>query len=127
MSAQVTVRETNGAAAAPRPLRTVAPAVDIFENAEEILVVADVPGVASGAIEVKVESDTLTLATKQVRQSEARALGREYEVVDFARSFRLPRGIDGANIRAEARDGTLVVRLPKAAASKGRKIPVSAN
>jgi HSP20 family molecular chaperone IbpA len=128
MSAQVTVREGNGSApAAPRAYRTVAPAVDIFENADEILVVADVPGAASDAIDVKVENDTLTIATKRAAIPEERALGREYEAFDFARTFRLPRGIDGTNIRAEARNGTLVVRLPKAAASKARKIPVSAN
>jgi HSP20 family molecular chaperone IbpA len=128
MSAQVTVRDGNGSAvAAPRAYRTVAPAVDIYENADEIRVVADVPGVASEAIDVKVENDTLTIATKRAPASEERALGREYEVFDFARTFRLPRGIDGTNIGAEARDGTLVVRLPKAAASKPRKVAVSAS
>jgi HSP20 family molecular chaperone IbpA len=105
----------------------VAPPVDIFENADEILVVADVPGVAGAAIDVRVESDTLTLTARRASAREARAIAREYEEFEFARTFRLPRGIDGANIRAEARDGTLVVRLPKSAAVKARKVPVSGN
>jgi len=138
MSAQVSVRDTNGTAApaasnatagAPAParrtLRTVAPPVDIYENADEILVVADVPGVAADAIDVRVENDTLTIATKRVAGADARALGREYEEFDYARTFRVPRGIDGANIRAESRDGTLVVRLPKSAAAKPRKVSVA--
>lgn len=137
MSAQVSVRDTNGSAApagspatpgatAPRrALRTVAPPVDIYENADEILVVADVPGAPGDAIDVRVENDTLTIATKRVAVAEARALGREYEEFDYARTFRVPRGIDGANIRAESRDGTLVVRLPKSAAAKPRKVSVA--
>jgi len=132
MSAQVTTAEVKGsngsagtAVAARRMLRTAAPCVDIYENADEILVLADVPGVASDAIDVRVENDTLTLSTKRAAAPEARALGREYEEFDFARTFRLPRGIDGANIRAESRDGTLVVRLPKSAAAKPRKVSVA--
>jgi HSP20 family molecular chaperone IbpA len=74
---------------------------------------------------VHVENDTLTIATKRVAAPEARALGREYEEFDFSRTFRLPRGIDGASIRAESRDGTLVVRLPKSAAAKPRKVTVT--
>jgi HSP20 family molecular chaperone IbpA len=128
MSAQVTVRDTNGSSpAAPRAHRTVAPAVDVFENADEILVIADVPGAPGDAIDVRVENDTLTIATHRPAAPESRALGREYEEFDFTRTFRLPRGIDGGNVRAESRDGTLIVRLPKAAAAKPRKIPVSAS
>jgi HSP20 family molecular chaperone IbpA len=131
MSSQVSVRNSDvqasnsGTQGGARALRVVAPPVDIFENADEILVVADVPGAAGEAIDVRVENDTLTLKTKRAAAHEPRALGREYEEFDYARSFRLPRGIDGANIRAEARDGTVVVRLPKSAAVKPRKVPVS--
>jgi HSP20 family protein len=133
MSTQVSVREPNnsqlseGVAVPQRALRTVAPPVDIFESPDEILVVADVPGATPQAIEVHVENDTLKLATKRGPSPEARALSREYEEFDFARTFRLPRGIDTTNIRAEARDGTLVVRLPKSAGAKPRKVPVAAS
>ena len=52
------------------------------------------------------------------------ALVREYEETDFVATFRIPAGIDTAAITAETKNGTLVVRLPKAAAAKARKIVV---
>jgi HSP20 family molecular chaperone IbpA len=127
MSAQVTVRDTNGSPVAPRAHRAVAPAVDVFESADEILVIADVPGAPGDAIDVRVENDTLTIGTRRPAASDSRALAREYEEFDFTRTFRLPRGIDGVNVRAESKDGTLIIRLPKAAAAKPRKVPVSAS
>jgi HSP20 family protein len=106
--------------------RAVAPSVDVFENTDEVLVVADVPGVSSEQVDVRVENGTLTLKAKRSPPDGGTALAREYEVVDFVRTFRIPAGIDAANISAEAKNGTLLVRLPKIAAVKPRKIAVRA-
>jgi HSP20 family molecular chaperone IbpA len=125
MSQEVTVREKNGTQLgkgyAPRQ---IAPPVDVFENTDEILVVVDLPGVPSGAVDVRVENDTLTIEAKREAAHGSPALAREYAELDFARAFRIPAGIDAANIQAEAKNGTVVVRLPKSAAAKPRKIPV---
>jgi HSP20 family protein len=106
--------------------REVEPPVDVLESADNVLVVADIPGASAETIDVRVENDTLTLQAKRPAnaQESGPALAREYEEVDFARSFRIPAGIDAANITAEAKNGTVVVRLPKAAAAKTRKIDV---
>lgn len=109
--------------------RAVEPPVDILESADNVLLVADVPGASVETVDVRVENDTLTLEAKRpsASQDAAPALTREYEEVDFARSFRIPAGIDTANITAEAKNGTVVVRLPKAAAAKTRKVDVRAS
>ena len=91
-----------------------------------MLVVADVPGVASDQIDVNVENGTLTLKARRTAESGGTALAREYDAHDYARSFRIPAGIDAANISAEAKNGTVLVRLPKIAAVKPRKIAVRA-
>ncbi|MGH7297983.1 MAG: Hsp20/alpha crystallin family protein [Polyangiaceae bacterium] len=106
--------------------RTAAPPVDVFENADELLIVADVPGVANDGIELRVENDTLTLVARRAEASleRAPALVREYDEVDFEATYRIPAGIDTSSIAAETKNGTLVVRLPKAAAAKARKIVV---
>jgi HSP20 family protein len=105
--------------------RAVAPPVDVFENADELLIVADVPGVPNDGIDLRVENDTLTLeARRGAPGKESPALLREYDEVDFAATFRIPAGIDTAAISAETRKGTVVVRLPKAAAAKSRTIVV---
>src|SRR5580704_18198352 len=82
--------------------REVEPPVDILESADNVLVVADIPGASVETVDVRVENDTLTLEAKRpsASQDAAPALTREYEEVDFARSFRLPSGIDTANITA---------------------------
>jgi HSP20 family molecular chaperone IbpA len=127
MSDVSTVPTKNGTAGARAyHRRAAAPPVDVFENAEELLIVADVPGVAQDGIDLRVENDTLTLVARRPdpKDSVPPALVREFDEVDFAATYRIPAGIDSANIVAETRSGTLVVRLPKAAAAKSRKIVV---
>lgn len=118
--------EANGSALSKAyPRRVVVPPVDVFENADELLIVADVPGVPSTGVELRFENDTLTLeARRAVSKEESPALVREAEDLDFATTFRIPAGIDTATISAEIKNGTLRVRLPKAAAAKPRKITV---
>jgi HSP20 family molecular chaperone IbpA len=126
MNQVTTTSQNNGIAhGSTYQRRSVAPPVDVFENADELLLVADVPGVAAGSLDVRVENDMLTLeARREVPKDEPPALAREYEEVDFATRVRIPAGIDTANISAEAKNGTVLVRLPKAAAAKARKIVV---
>jgi HSP20 family molecular chaperone IbpA len=109
--------------------RAVAPLVDVFENADEVLVVADVPGVDVGAVDLRVENGTLTIQAKHPRGEDRAlpALAREYDELDRARSFRIPDGIDTTRISAEAKNGTLTVHLPKVAAVKPRRIEVKAS
>ncbi|HXX68115.1 MAG TPA: Hsp20/alpha crystallin family protein [Polyangiaceae bacterium] len=125
MSDEAAVQGTNGSLRTRNPFqRSVAPPVDVFENGDEVLLVADVPGVPGEAIDIRVDSDTLTLEAKRQPADASPALAREYDERSFVRTFRIPAGIDAANIRAEAKRGTVVVRLPKAAAAKPRKIAV---
>jgi len=125
---QVTKVETKNGSVAGKAYqrRTVAPPVDVFENADELLIVADVPGVANDGIELQIENDTLTLSARRAGTyaEGSPALAREYDEVDFAATYRIPAGIDAAGIAAETKNGTLLVRLPKAAAAKARKIVV---
>jgi len=117
----------NGTAAAKAFRRRAAPPlVDVFENADELLIVADVPGVPNDGIELRVENDTLTLVARRsgAAAADAPALVREYTEVDFTTTFRIPAGIDTASISAETKNGTLVVHLPKSAVAKSRRIVV---
>jgi HSP20 family protein len=116
----------NGTAAAKAYRRRAAsPLVDVFENADELLIVADVPGVPNDGIDLRVENDTLTLVARRPDGGgDAPALVREYAEVDFTATFRIPAGIDTAGIVAETRNGMLLVRMPKSAAAKARRIVV---
>jgi HSP20 family protein len=124
MSETIAVQNNGVTQAKQYVARAIAPPVDVFENADEVLVVADVPGVSTDLIDVRVENGTLSLQARRAAEQGGTALAREYDVVDFARTFRIPAGIDAANISAEAKNGTVLVRLPKIAAVKPRKIAV---
>ncbi len=86
------------------------------------------PGVSGDGFDLRVENGTLTLAAKRGQpRDDSPALVREYEPADFEASFRIPAGIDTGAIAAEVKQGTLTVRLPKAAAAKARRIAVQAS
>jgi HSP20 family molecular chaperone IbpA len=100
----------------------------VYENEDQLLIVADVPGVPTDGFNLSFENGTLRLEAKRPAASgehAAPALAREYEEVDYAATFRVPAAIDTAQIAAESKAGTILIRLPKAAAAKPRKITVS--
>lgn len=104
-------------------LQTIAPPVDIYENEEEILLVADLPGVDPDHIDVHLEQGQLDLEGKQVPpQEQADSL----PPVLFARSFRVPETVDSEGVIAELKSGVLHVRLKKSEASKPKRIKVTA-
>lgn len=107
-----------------RPL--LAPAVDIFENADEYRVVADLPGVRQEDIDIDLERGELVLfAKRQVgREGEALALGRAEG--DFRRVFRIPEDLDRSKVEASFDNGVLLIRLPKSERAKPRRISVNA-
>jgi HSP20 family protein len=103
------------------------PSVDILEQNDELLVLADVPGAKSDAIDVHFEDGTLEIhAAVAPRFDDDRPrLLQEYEVGDYYRSFQVSEAIDAGKISAQYADGVLTLRLPKSEAVKPRKIAVS--
>ncbi len=97
--------------------RTAIPAVDIYEGADETWVVADLPGVKSGDVHIELEKNELRLRAK----ARAFADGDDFA---YARSFRLPPGIDSDKVNADFKNGVLTLKLPKPAELKPRKIDV---
>jgi len=109
-----------------RNCRCYRPNVDILERADELVVLADVPGAKPDAIDVKFEDGILSVhAPAEPRPNEHRQyLLSEYGVGDYRRSFRLGEAIDPSKIAADYADGVLTLHLPKTEATKPRKIEV---
>jgi HSP20 family protein len=120
--------EETAGAELTRSGRCYRPHVDILEQAEELLVLADVPGAQGDRIDVKFEDGTLTIhAPVDPRQEENHEfLLHEYGVGDYYRTFRVSEAIDASQITAAYADGVLTLRLPKAEAAKPRRISVKA-
>lgn len=89
----------------------VAPLVDVFENKDEILVLADLPGVDPTNVSIHFEKGHL-------------AIGGRAQGFDYRRSFVVPSGIDADKITAKMEHGVLRVGLPKSLAAKPRVIEV---
>jgi HSP20 family molecular chaperone IbpA len=104
--------------------RFVAPVVDIFETADGLSVVADLPGMALDQINVSVEKDVLTIKAPAPVSPERSYSYREFEPVGYFRQFRLGNKIDQGAIKAEYQHGVLKLSLPFAAESKPRLIEV---
>lgn len=104
--------------------RYISPAVDIYETAEGLVVMADLPGVAEEDLEVRSDHDILTIWGVSRPAVEGELISREYELVNFFRRFEVGEKIDQSKITAEFKHGVLTLNLPKAEAAKARRIDV---
>jgi len=119
MSEIIQKRQGNGAEKlAERPF--YAPPVDIFENKEEILILADVPGVKTEGVSLNLDKDQLTIDAHRTELTEGEPS------FDYRRTFVVPRGIDPDKITANLANGVLRLVLPKPASLKPRQIEVKA-
>lgn len=108
-----------------RPLRT--PPIDIYDTAEGLALVADLPGVTSNDLELQVRHNQLTLYGRVNGNvpPEAKILHREYIDGDFVRSFILSDDVDHDRIAAKLTNGVLELSLPQAPRAEPRRIQVN--
>ncbi len=108
-------------------LTTWAPAVDIFETENELVVKADLPDIAEKDLDVRVENNMLTIQGERkfeetVDKDNYLRVERAYG--SFTRSFALPNTVDADKIHAEYKNGVLTVQLPKRAEAKPKQVKV---
>jgi HSP20 family molecular chaperone IbpA len=103
------------------------PRSDIYETAEAITVVTDMPGVDENSVDVTLDKNLLTISGYvEPMQPEGFTLAHaEYNIGDFERSFTLSDRIDRDGIEATVKDGVLRLVLPKVTEAKSRNIPIS--
>ena len=109
-------------------LATWAPAVDIYETENELVVKADLPDIQDKDIDVRVENNTLTIRgerkfEKDVTEDNYLRIERSYG--SFMRSFSLPNTVNSENIRADYRNGVLTLHMAKREESKPKQIKIS--
>jgi HSP20 family protein len=104
-----------------------APAADVFETADEIVVEVDLPGHKQEELQIKVDGDVLTIEAE--RKAERVQKGDSYQRSErvlgkLARSFTLPANVDSTRTAAKYEAGVLQIRLPKREEAKPRTIKV---
>ena len=97
--------------------RQLALPVDIYEGADELLLLADLPGVEPDGLSVSFEASELRIEGRR---------GQGDTAAVYSRTFRVSEQVDPAGISAELNAGVLKLRLAKAAHTKPRKIEVRA-
>ena len=106
-------------------LPSVTPAVDIYENDDEILLHADMPGVHKKDIAVNIDNGKLTISGIRKIETTGVTAWEEFGDVEYSRSFSVPQTIDVAKVNAELKEGVLRLHLPKSEAAKPRQIEIN--
>ena len=111
-----------------RPGPVFIPAVDILENTNEIVVLADMPGVESKSVDIDLKDNQLTITGKVDAPEGAKemSLYKEFNWGDYFRQFTLSNVIDQGKISAKMENGVLRLVLPKVEKAKPQKIKVAA-
>ncbi len=105
-------------------LTVLIPSVDIYENIEEILLYADLPGVKKEDISIDLDNGQLTLIGNRYFEAGKGVQFEEFGSTQYRRVFSVPQGIDLVKVDAELSEGVLKLHLPKSEAVKPRRIEV---
>ncbi len=100
------------------------PHVDIFEEGDDVVVKAEIPGMKKEDLDVRLTEDTITIAGE--KKSEEKVEKKNYYRIErshgsFSRSFRLPDGVHADKAKASFKDGILEIRLPKTEEAKKKE------
>jgi HSP20 family protein len=103
------------------------PAVDVYEEKDEVVIKAEIPGLSKEDISVQVTDSTLTIKGEKKREEEVKE--DDYYCCErsfgaFSRSVDLPCDVKADQVKASFKNGVLEVRMPKTEEAKKRAITV---
>ena len=103
------------------------PLVNVFQDGDDFVLVAELPGVRKEDLDIQVVGDTLRVHGKKTIAYDAGASvhRRERNAGEFDRTLTLPAEIDADKVTAEYRNGVLTLRLPRAASAKPRSVAIN--
>lgn len=107
---------------------TTAPAVDIFEDAHAVTLLADLPGVAKEKLDIRVHDGSLTIEAESAAPDTSNLTLSHGEVRApyFSRRFTVSEDFDTSKIEASLKDGVLRLTIPRRDVAKPRRIEVNA-
>jgi HSP20 family protein len=103
------------------------PAVDIVENANELTLFAELPGMKPEEVDIRIENNLLTLKGERrldIKEDKENFHRRERTYGAFARTFTLPSTVEQEKITAEFKDGVLKVTLPRREETKPKQVTI---
>jgi len=112
----------------PQAVAGWVPAIDVYEEKDNYVVKAEVPGLKKEDIDISLQDGVLTLSgerKEEVKDESAEVYRTERFVGRFQRTLSLPRKVNADKITATYKDGVLTVVLPIAAEAKPKQITVA--
>jgi HSP20 family protein len=111
----------------PVTAASFAPAVDVFENGEKVVLKLDIPGIKEADLDIRVENQTLSVRGERKFEAEEKEenfhrIERRYG--SFFRSFSLPNTVDTENVAATYQAGVLKLELKKKASAQPKQIRI---
>ena len=103
------------------------PPLDVHQEGDQMVVCAEVAGIDPNEVDITVEDDVLTISGSREEDrtvEEGNWIRRERQTGRFRRAVSLPPGIDPGEIRANARNGVIEIRIPQPAASEPHRVPL---
>jgi HSP20 family protein len=104
-----------------------APAVDVFEEKDDIVVKAEIPGMDKDNIQVNLTDHTLTIKGEKKKEEEVKEENyyrSERSYGSFFRTLELPKDVHADKVKATFKNGVLEVRMPKTEEAKAKEIKV---
>ncbi len=109
------------------PVGITAPAVDLYEEKDDIVVKAELPGMDKDNIEVNLTDHTLTIKGEKKKEEEIKEKDyyrAERSYGSFFRTVELPKEVHSDKVKAHFKNGILEVRLPKTEEAKAKEVKV---
>jgi HSP20 family protein len=108
-------------------MELTAPAVDLYEEKDDIVVKAELPGIEKDNIEVNLADHTLTIKGEKKKEEEIKEKNyyrSERSYGSFVRTLELPKDVHTDKVKATFKNGILEVRLPKTEEAKAKEVKV---
>jgi len=101
--------------------------VDIYEDADNVVIKAEIPGVNKEDISVSLTDDTVTISGKKTEEKKIEKENyyrKEIRTGSFSRSFTLPCAVDKEKVKATYKNGVLEIVLPKSEKEKAKEVKI---
>ncbi len=106
----------------------MSPSMDMYEEGNDLVVKAELPGIARKDLDISIEDDVLTIKAEKKAETERKEgeyYFQEREYGHFERGMTLPHRVDAEKITARLKNGVLVVRMPKTEVPETKKIDIT--
>jgi HSP20 family protein len=104
------------------------PSMDMYEEGNDLVVKAELPGITRKGLDISIEDDVLTIKAEKKGETERKEGGyyyRELEYGHFERCMTLPSRVDAEKVTAHLKNGVLDIRMPKTEVPEAKKIEVT--